>query len=40
MSLVLRNDDQIDSNALAKTYTMDLVLQKKHIGMAIVDKKG
>jgi hypothetical protein len=40
MSLVLANEDSVKENLLAKTFTHDYSLQRKHTGMAIVDRKG
>jgi hypothetical protein len=40
MSLVLVNEENPRDNELAKTFTSSYSLEKKHIGMAIVDGKG
>lgn len=40
MSLVLAYDESVQQNDLAKTYTQDNQLQKKHTAMVVVDRKG
>ena len=40
MALVLKTEDNIDHNSLAKTFTLDNTLSKKHLAMIIVDSKG
>jgi len=40
MSLVLVNDENPRENELAKTFTANFALERKHVGMAIVDGYG
>ena len=40
MSLVLMNDENTRENELAKTFTANYALERKHVGMAVVDSFG
>jgi hypothetical protein len=40
MSLVLVNEQNTRDNELAKTFTANFTLERRHVGMAIVDAHG